>query len=308
MILKKAKQMSILAACFGLGVILSGCDSGGTSNSTGSTSTTDPTLIDGGQTSANFQLMLQSSQSTTQLKSALVLSAATSSDVTAGSSGISLQSASINIRKIRLKLPEGVTCNDFDFSNVSSVSCETEAKDGDANPESKIVVMGPIVYNLIAGTATPSLSSLQLPSGVYTEVELKIDDADSADGVVSLTDSLANHSLVASGTFMDSEGMEHPFSLALNFDEEIKITNGTGFEVKEQTINDILIHLNADQWFANLDLQKCVDQGDLSLAGDSLELEQKNVSDTDGQGDCKDIEDTIKNNIKSSMNVKEQDD
>lgn len=251
-------------------------------------SNTDPAKLDGDATTAGIQFSLSSASSQTALRA-----------LTAGTPELS--EARVSIREIKLEMQEGRSCADLNLSD-ERIRCEeeTELEDGISQTEVELVIEGPFVFDMVSQTSTPDLSDLQIPSGVYKEIEFRIDDAEVEDGVVTSGDELDGHSLVAAGQFLDLEGNAQNFELRLNFNEEWEIENEAGIEVVEGLNNNILLQFAGAGWFEAVDLATC-------FADDELEVDESGVvqisEETSGSGDCSDIESLIKDNIKQKVEL-----
>lgn len=263
--------------------------------------------LDGGATHADFSMNLFSSAVSTQGKTFIAGLKNPDGSFSPDGSGVTITSAKVNVEEIKIKLPENITCEQAGFVESSFSQCkveeETEIEHGVSvvKMEYEVSIMGPMVFDLISGTSTPSLASLNLPSGAYTRIKIKIKDAQEEDNTVLSGDSILGYTLVAEGTFLDATSVSHPFSLALKFDEEIKIESN-GVDVFEQAINQLQANLDIEKWFTGIDFAQCVQNGDLTLVEDSLVINEN----TPGSGVCGNVEGTIKENIKNSLEVENE--
>ncbi|MCE9625963.1 MAG: hypothetical protein K8R69_11030 [Deltaproteobacteria bacterium] len=330
------RSLLLSAALMGL----SACGGGGG----GSAGAGDPNALDGGSAGVNFSLQLQGTRTASGGKAIAVKNesgdshhAETSDDA---GTAIALSEVRVNIREVSFHLPEGMTCEEVQFTFVDPVRCDKDLEDsetgnddgtpdqgtgdllkaegvddgtpdqgsGDApavnggtesedagDAEDKVVVDGPFIADLINGTTTPSLSNLLIPSGNYRRIEVKIDEAKAEDGTLATGDSLLGNSLVATGSF-EYQGATHSLKLALKFSESVRFENDGGIPVAETGANDVVVTLDENTWFRGINLTACLDSGDLALEGDGSLVIDENT----GEGDCGDIENTIKDNIENS--------
>jgi len=242
-------------------------------------------LLDGGATQATIAVK----RSTTASPTALV------------TSGVSVNSAALNVDEIKIKLPEGLECSEIESLEIESQNshetCEVESELEDEGlvDESEIHIAGPFQFDLMTGKANPSLDNVTLPSGLYRRLSLKVDKAASGD--------LAGLSFLATGTFVGADANTHNWKIALDFSEELRIENTSDVAVKEQVVNSLVALVNSDQWFDNTDIAACVQSGDLSLDGSDTLVIDKN---TNGSGSCSNIKSVIEGNVKNSFSFENE--
>lgn len=308
--MKTLKYMLVLL----VGILFTaGC--GGGTGTGGSSNPSDPTNLDGDAASVSFAIKATSGTLASNLVQALGLE---TSD--GAGSDLTIESAWVNIRKIELKLPDGVRCADIDFALSDLATCETEDEvdevDEDGEDESssdesddgeegdEIELNGPFIFNLLTGESIPSLDSIEIPSGLFKEIEIEFDDLDQDDVLPEgVPATLVENTLIVDGT-ITLDGTPTPISIRLDFSEEVEFENLNGLEVSEVVfLNSILISLDVSSWLAGIDLGDCVDKGDVGLEGETVVVDEDSSS-----GSCSDIEDTIKDNIEASGTVDEDDD
>lgn len=311
--------------------LIAGCGGAGSS---GSSDPSDPTNLDGDAAPVTLSLQATSGSLGGALVKALGLE--TSDDA---GSAFDITSAWVNVDKIEIKLPDGVRCADVDFTLSDLATCENEAEDdsdddaeedeaedGDDNDAATLVkaeetgddedgdgdddgeeieIRGPFIFNLLTGESFPDIGTIEIPSGIVKEIEIKIDDVEEdetlPDGVPA---DLAGHTLLVEGTFTDGDAAT-PFSLLLDFDEEVEFENLDGIEVSEVVdINAIIISFDVSSWLSGVDMAACVADGDVEVADDGTVV----ITEDSSSGDCSDIEDTIKDNIEASGTLDEDDD
>ncbi len=239
--------------------------------------------LDGEQTQANLGLKVQSAASNT---TAIV--EAGNMTVTAGQACI---------EEIRLKLPDGLTCDAVGFVKQANVRCEVEdeQEDGAVKTEYKIIVEGPFTFDLLTGSSTPSLADVAIPSGVYREIEFRF------DAVCGLGEETT---LTLDGSIKDTSNVDHPFSMALEYDDDLEIESPTDVQVLEGQANGIFANLILNQWFANVDLAGCIEDGDLVANGGGVVVINKDVNAT---GACEEVYDDILDGIKDALEFEDSD-
>ena len=256
-----------------------------------SDSPSDPANLDGdpAPTNISFQAVEGSSGA-----------ALTTSD--AAGTPIEVTTAWVNIGEIEIELPEGLTCDAVTDPLPESATCECEMEEDETETECEITFEGDVLFDLLTGTATPAIGTFSIPSGIVKEIEVEIDDvaedATLPDGVPS---TLAGHSLVVEGT-TTLDGTPTPFSLRLDFNEEVEFEELSGLEISEAVaLNQILVTFNVDSWLAGVDLAACVAEGDVAMVDGTIIIDEDSTS-----GDCSDIENVIKDNIEASGTLEKE--
>lgn len=211
-----------------------------------------------------------------------------------------LERARFILRHIELDLPPGISCADVQSTLVGATCEADDASDDtsddspkgtddtlddspDDNPElGKIVINGPRLVDLVAGTVTPSLDEVRLPDLAYARVDLRVDDDKSGllDG---------EHSWEMSAPFT-VDGADYSFKAILKFNEDIRFEAPQGVRVVG---GPLLINFNADLWLKGLDVASCIKDEDLAAGQELL------ISDDSDQR-CADFEGTLKKNLKRS--------
>lgn len=217
-----------------------------------------------------------------------------------------IDTARASVQDIEVDLPEGVECEDSEDSQDSEnegsetlsddssdlLTCESETED--------FKIRGPFVLDLVAGTSTPDISGLGLPTGVYDRVEIKFEEAEVEDGLVSAEDPLAGNTLYLSGFFKydpnDTEEVEKTFELALKFSEDAEFANPTGINIDSLSADDLVLNFDVAGWFSALPITSCIMNGDLAVVDNHLMI-------SDSTGDCQNLEDNLKNAIKGSTEL-----
>lgn len=212
---------------------------------------------------------------------------AESAPIDAGGVEFPIEEAEAYLRDLEFDLPPDLTCQDLAFEPEPPVTCGASIR-----------VEGPYVVDLVSGTAAgasgSSLQGLIIPSGTYSRVDARFEDADPSDGLVGDTDPLADLSLRVRGTFDGPDGTT-PYELRLKFNEDVRIESDLGIEVSDQGANDVIIGLDPAIWLAGVSVVTCLEDGDLDLT-----LGELIIDDSAGSGNCAGIENTVKENMKRS--------
>lgn len=184
-----------------------------------------------------------------------------------------LTEATLNLRDIKLDLPEGVTCADIE-ADLENATCSSDSADDDT-----IEIEGPFVVDLVAGTSTPTLDDVVIPALAYRRVDFRVDDVNDVSFAV-----LAD---------FDLDGTAMTLDLSLDFNEDIRIEEAGGVEVTADS--DLIAEFVVNDWLAGVDLATCIDDGDVTVDGTTVTVTEDSTS-----GSCSDIENVIKDNMKNS--------
>lgn len=200
-----------------------------------------------------------------------------------------LQQARIHLKDIRLELPQGTKCDDV-RGLLSGATC----KGGESGSGSgTVLVPGPIVVDLMAGTTTPDLSGLRLPAGSYKRIDFRLEEAKADE--VAANEPIVGYSLLVKAGFT-RDGAANTLELKLKFSEDARFESVTGIEVGAD--DELLALLKPQAWLEGLPVASCLQSGDLRLSSNVLLLDEQ------AQGACSDAETLVKNNIKNSGDLR----
>jgi hypothetical protein len=220
-------------------------------------------------------------------------SAASSGDVVTddAQTAFGLVEAQLHLRDIELDLPDGAKCGDVP---------ETEGTRCDEDSD-KIVIDGPFVIDLVTGQTTPDLSAIEVPAGVYKRIDFRVEDGDPDEGVVAAGSALDDRSFAGSFTF-DDQGTPLTLRLSLRFNEDIRLEDPAGIDASGSA-QALLAKFDISAWFAGLDISGCLADGELTNENGEVLVDDDVLS---GSGDCSDIENTLKTNMKNSGQLDKQ--
>jgi hypothetical protein len=231
---------------------------------------------------------------------------ATANALTASPSGadaqgsiITVTSAKAYIRDVRLYMPQGSDCGavhqsqdanghaiDHHDGQEPGVSCDSNAT---------VHIRGPFLVDLLSGVAPAGLQAVELPAKTYTRVDVRLDDANPSEGIVASNDPLAGKTLLATGN-VTANGNTTPFQLALSFNEDARFEDPNGISLGAGLAADVMLHLDVNAWFANLPITQCMANNDLQLVDGAVII-------ADGGATCSDIENNLKDAIRSSAKL-----
>lgn len=189
------------------------------------------------------------------------------------------------MRDIRLRAKTTLGCDDIEPDALIGATCQSEP-DGVS-----IRVGGPLVVDLLKGTATPSLSVVRIPVLTYERIDYRLDDGSADDGITP--QDLIDRSLSLGASF-EFQGQPVELSLRLKFNEDARVERGdtqtlvTGGQVK------LLFELQ--RWFDNIPLTQCLDDEELKIENGVLLID-------DNFDGCKELEGVLKANIKNSTRL-----
>jgi hypothetical protein len=200
-----------------------------------------------------------------------------------------LKEARIHLKDIRLDLPQGTKC-----AEVRGLLAVAECKGGDSGSGSgTVIIRGPIVVDLMAGTTTPDLSGLRLPAGTYKRIDFRLEEA-KADEVPS-TEPLVGYSLLVKADFSRND-TPTTLDLKLKFSEDARFESATGVEVGAD--DELLALLKPQVWLEGLPVATCLSKGDITISSNVLRI------DDQAKGECSGAEELVKNNIKNSGDLR----
>lgn len=188
---------------------------------------------------------------------------------------VDITSANVTIKRIDIKLPDGLQCATLDVPLPPFAVCDNDDDDSiddssddspgdDSDDDDKIKLVGPFVVDLLTGASTPSLSDLTLPSGMVREIKIR----------------LSHLSVTGTATL---DGTPTPFAIDFDADEDIEYEDLTGFEISEAvSVNEIVLSFDVTKWFAGVDMAACA-------------------------ADCSEFEDVIEDNVEASGTFSEDD-
>lgn len=189
-----------------------------------------------------------------------------------------LTSASATVRDIELNLPDDTRCADVRESLAGGATCSND----------KIRIEGPWLVDLVTGEADPSLERVRIPTLSYERADFRIEDDDDR---------------VSFAARADFEYMQTPLELrlALRFNEDARLEAPGGVEPPEH--GQLTLLLSVTDWLDGVPIGGCLDSGDLEAVGGVVLI----ADDDPPGGECDDVEDVIKDQIKESGQLRADD-
>jgi hypothetical protein len=190
-----------------------------------------------------------------------------------------VRSGYANVGRLRIALPDSLDCSD---------DGENECASGE------VTLRGPWVSDLMTGTWSPDPGAVKLPVGAYRQVEVRLEAQEDRHAAGP---DLSRHSLIFAGTFTWRGRADRPFSIALDFDEDIRFESAGALAVDTGS-NALTIALDIAAWLSRADITACLEDGSLALdASGGFSFEK-------GRG-CG-VEQQVKDAVKASGSVREE--
>lgn len=164
----------------------------------------------------------------------------------AGGTVFTVRSGYANVGRIRIALPDSLDCSDDGVNECAS---------------GQVTLRGPWVSDVMTGKWTPDPGAVRLPVGAYRRVEVRLE---SQEDHHPAGPELSNHSLVFGGTFAWQGRSDRPFTIALDFDEDIRFESSGAFALDTGS-NAITIALDIAAWLSQADITACLEEGSLPL-------------------------------------------
>jgi hypothetical protein len=200
--------------------------------------------------------------------------------------------------------------------SLGEINFQAEGVDSDL----EIELEGPYIVDLLTNTVSPTLPDLDLTTGTYTEISMKIDHIDGTetetDGetlLVDENDPIYGYTVYLKGTYTGSAGgasyTDIPFVLSYDIEKSIELSGSStslGFTVDEGTFNPIIIAFRLNKWFNFNNSETNSDNFDFTdLIG--ITANPGIILDLNASGDNSSIREVIEKNITESADYGEDD-
>lgn len=168
---------------------------------------------------------------------------------------------------------------------------------------SPYTIDGPYVMNLIDGTAAPANIVFDAPAGEYKRMDVRIDESNIEDGLLTDGDALLGNALIVKGTHDYNGVADGTFTLTVKVSEDIRFEPTNGIVVATDAGTDITLNLSVSDWLEDplnagtkIDLTSCVAAKNLMDSSDHIALNEGTQ--------CEGITESIGNIIKENMKNK----
>jgi|GEM_PF-783189 len=220
--------------CLFLGiVIITGCDIAGDSSTTK-------------QVSVNMQVATGASSTLNK----------TSTNTMQATDSVSLDNIKLLVRKLELE-------SEGEYHDDSDDSTEVQDEEGEDDDEGEEFELKNQIFDLPLDGSKVSVSTQEVPSGTYDDVELKIGPAEAGSGLEDSdliegdADSL-RYSMAISGTYGDSAftfKTHKYFKIEMEIDPPVEVTDSTGAV-------DIDLQIDPSGWFKDQETGDYLDPSD----------------------------------------------
>lgn len=226
---------------------------------------------------------------------------ATSSDGGSGFSddgglAMTLADARLYVTAIELELPAGAHCSAYESGLTGPVSCANEGSGQGQQNRETIMVQGPFAADLMAGTATPDLSSVGIPPLRYQHVVVRVALGDTAGGVLASDDELVGLSFAARASF---EYMSSPAELRMRLGFQGDLEFSLGGNVELEPGDNLIVEFDAAGWLKGIRLGDCLDNGDLTMEEGVVVIDEDA-----GTGECAQTRNQFEENVRGSGQVR----
>ena len=169
-------------------------------------------------------------------------------------------------------------------------------------PGTAHTVAGPYIMDLLAGTAYPNNIEFDLPTGNYQRVDIRLDESNIEDGLLTAEDPLLGKALVVSGTHDYNGVADGTFTMTIKISEDIRFEPTNGFAVDTETGANVTLTYKVTDWLEDpntllkIDLSSCI-------ASQGLMDNVNHIALTEGT-QCEGITESIGNIVKENMKNK----
>jgi len=188
-------------------------------------------------------------------------------------------SARLWVEEVRLKLDSGVQCAEVEAELFGAVCV-------DGN---RVLIPGPIVFDLADGTSSPDLSEVRIPAGNYKRAELVLGTADG--DLLADDDDLAGRTLVSQFEPVDAD---YEVALRLGLEDVLKIDDPRAVDTQNDGMV-LALGVDGSSWFADSGLDACLDAGTVPTSESGVYV----VNDEDPTL-CDGLADAIEHNVMKS--------
>ncbi len=186
----------------------------------------------------------------------------------------SVRAAEIDVRDIKLDLPDGVVCAQV-VDVLEGAECEPAEGPGE---EAEIAIDGPFLVDLLAAEALPSLEAVVIPALDYTRVDYRVR-------------SDAETSFRVEAEFIYNE-QTLVLDLALDINEDARVENP---DLVLEPNGTLSVGLNPELWLQNVDITGCLNAGTLIVAEGRVSVDEESACE---------VQDLVKTNVKSSSSLR----
>ncbi|NRD56232.1 hypothetical protein [Corallococcus exiguus] len=190
-----------------------------------------------------------------------------------------VESANATLFDVRLELPSGRECSDYEDPLAPLMTC-TDAAEGQPGTLS---VREPLDVNWLSATVIPDWT-LRIPQGTYSRIEARLGQN---------APSLPSFSMAASFTWEDQR---HVLTVAFPSTAALRFEPRHPFDLSDAENPVVVGSLDLTTWLDGVPVASCLALGGLTLDGTTLRLES-------GTGACAGAAERVKQNIEASTRM-----
>ncbi|MBF0432323.1 MAG: hypothetical protein HQK83_13645 [Fibrobacteria bacterium] len=179
------------------------------------------------------------------------------------------------------------------FQIESEDYCEQEPEH-----DCEYLLEGPFINDLLSGSSVPSLKGVSLPAALFHEVELNFDSLETEDSLYASFPALQGNSILMKGYFSYKGKIDRAFSIHLTVVEELEFEGKENLIIQPDSSLSWKVDLNAGNWFQNIEITNCLDNGELMLDSNGNLL-------LNNPKECNELNTRLKTNILNSGSIKE---
>ncbi|MDH5301461.1 MAG: hypothetical protein OEW58_08885 [Gammaproteobacteria bacterium] len=225
-----------------------------------------------------------------------------------------VQNNGVTVAKPTLVGVAAATVAPITFSDSATTFTITEARmhvrdirmdtiNSDTQSGSTYTVTGPFVMNLLDGSAYPANVSFAAPAGNYQRVDIRLDEANPGEGVVSNSDELVGNALIIKGTHDYNSG--GTFTLTVKVTEDIRLAPTNGIVIDSDVGANVMLTYRVTDWLENAAMPGTMINLTSCIADPNMHLVDVNNHITLNEGtQCAGITESIGNLIKNNMKNK----
>jgi hypothetical protein len=201
----------------------------------------------------------------------------------------SVDSAFVHVSSLLLALPSGVSAQSVIALNSTNARLQADSNG--------VRVVGPFIFNLLSGQATPPLQPLTLPPGEYQQLSVVLDERDDGYGAVD-GEFLFGRTLLLDANFTDADSTDWLFELYFGMDQTVIALSSVAIALHDGDRRALVARFGLDKWLAREDIVYCQTYG-----GRSSPDGQLTIDDNEADGACDGTDESIKSAIGGSCSL-----
>lgn len=178
---------------------------------------------------------------------------------------VAITKSKVVVEEVKFETEEVGACEDLALE-LKGVTCLA----GEMEVEFKLD--GPFIVDLLAGTTSPEIAPMTLPSGTFDKIVAKVAPLDEEFASLATSPDFIGHSLAIGGQLGSGETARR-FLIASAVNANVKFEDPAGFTVPASVdVQTIVLSFSADALLAGIDIGACLDSGEATLLEDGTYL------------------------------------